>query len=139
MNDKVQFTLTGFTQKGEFRVFTFESAGAKKIRVEHRVQANITLIRKYSIALQDLPLLCRSLLERPETDGIPEGTEETHSLTYTEEEMRLHASNAAIARREAAARKKPPRRPAATNLGSAWRDSRIAPTIGQAEAASNNE
>lgn len=118
MNPTAQFTLTGFKQQGEFRVFTFENAGAKVIRTEYVVRADITLIRKYDIQLQELPLLCRSLLEGPDGPG------ETRSFTYTEEEMRAHSTNIATAKREAAQRKKPPRRPANTNLGAAWRDER---------------
>jgi hypothetical protein len=129
MIEKAQFTLTGFKQHGEFRVFTFENAGAKKTRTEYSVKADITLIRKYAIQLQELPLLCRSLLERPD------GPEETHNFTFTEEEMRVHANNAATARQEAAQRRKPPRRPVNANLGSAWRDSRGVPVPGQAQPA----
>jgi len=118
MTEKMQFTLTGFTQQGEFRVFTFENAGAKNARTEFSVRANLSLIRKYAIQLQELPLLCRSLLERLLSSEV------AHAFTFTEEEMAAHATNAATAKREAAARRKPPRRPANTNLGSAWRDER---------------
>ena len=121
MTDKAQFTLTGFKQQGEFRVFTFENAGVKTARTEFSVRANLTLIRKYAIQLQELPLLCRGLLERPAAND-----EAARAFTYTEEEMAAHATNAAEARRNAALRRKPPRRPPNANAGSAWRDERSA-------------
>jgi hypothetical protein len=129
MTEKSQFTLTGFTQHGEFRVFTFARAEAKNIRVEYSVKADITLIRKYVIQLQELPLLCRSLLERPEDMA------EAHSFTFTEEDMKCHAANAATVRREAAQRRKSPRRPPNTNIGGAWRGNRGLPASAQAQPA----
>jgi hypothetical protein len=126
MNEKISFHLTGFTQHGEFRVFTFENAGVKSARTEFSVRANISLIRKYAIQIQELPLLCRGLLERPAD------VEGTNAFTFTEEQMATHATNAATARREAASRRKPVRRPTNTNLGSAWRDIRIAKSPSQA-------
>lgn len=115
MTEKMQFTLVGFTQVGAFRVFTFENAGAKSARTQFSVRANITLIVKYAIHLQELPLLCRGLLERLS------GPEGILAFTFTEEEMAAHATSAAAVRRDAALRRKPPRRPPNANLGPAWR------------------
>lgn len=109
------FSLTGFSQDMGFRVFSFERVAADRTRTQCTVRADLTLIRAYGIRVQDLPLLCRGLLERNDA-GAPLGT-----LTFTEEEMRLHAVNSAASRDAAALKRKPSRRTTSENTGSAWR------------------
>src|SRR5579863_9440201 len=89
---KMQFFLTGFTQDGEFRVFGFEGVTADRIRIRFTVKADLVLSRRYGIRLQELPLICRGVLEQ-----LPE-SEKEHALTFTEEAMRTHVSNSAAAR-----------------------------------------
>jgi hypothetical protein len=111
----MQFVLTGFTQDMGFRVFAFDRVGDDRVRTAFTVRANLDLIRRYEIRVQELPLLCRSLLERHEE------TPETRTLTFTEENMRHHANDCATAKQAAAAKRRPPRRPPTENLGAAWR------------------
>jgi hypothetical protein len=111
----MQFILTGFTQDREFRVFAFEGIGADRVRVAFTVRADLSLSRTYGIRLQELPLMCRAVLEHRE-----EGEAES-SMTFTEDAMRLHATNSSAARALAAQKKKAPRRPASENNGAAWR------------------
>ncbi|HTW64884.1 MAG TPA: hypothetical protein VME17_09730 [Bryobacteraceae bacterium] len=108
----MQYILTGFTHERGFRVFAFEGVAVGVLRVEFTVRADLDLSRRYGIRLQDLPLICRGILER-RTDA-----EEQHALTFTEDAMRVHANNSAAARDEAA-HKKPARRPVPAN-GAAW-------------------
>ncbi len=108
------YILTGFTHDMGFRVFAFEGVGEDRARTEYRVKADLALIRRYNIRVQELPLLCRALLEQRK-DG-----EEQRTFTYTEADMCLYA-DAATARHEAAQRKKAPRRPPSENAGAAWR------------------
>jgi hypothetical protein len=115
----MQFLLTGFSDDVGFRVFAFQGVAADKTRSPFSVRADIALIRKYGIRVQELPLLCRSLLEL-RNEG-----EQTRAVVFTEEDMRLHAVHAAE-EREAAQRKKPRRQPAtsqegAAQPGSGWR------------------
>ncbi|MEQ1886216.1 MAG: hypothetical protein ABL967_14215 [Bryobacteraceae bacterium] len=132
MPEQVQFTLTGFTQQGVFRVFAFQSPGARSERAEFFVRADLSLIRKYAIALQDLPLLCRRLLQVPAAEAEP------HMLTFTEEEMAAHARNAARIRIEAAARRRPPRKPTKeTSGGTATNGSGGAGPTGSADYDTN--
>jgi len=91
----MQFNLIGFSQDMGFRVFAFEGAATGRVRTEYTVRADLGLIGKYGIRLQELPLLCRGLLERA-----GEG-EQKCTATFTEEEMRLHAHNCAAARNAA--------------------------------------
>jgi hypothetical protein len=111
---KMQFIVRGFSQVSGYRVFTFEGIAAGQPRALYSVRANLALTLRYGIRLQDLPLLCREVLERGH-----EGTD-TRTFAYTEQEMRVHA-DAEAARAEAAKQRKPARRPAAANVGAAWR------------------
>ena len=120
----MQFILTGFTQDREFRVFAFEGIAADRVRTPFTVRADLALSRTYGIRLQELPLMCRAILEHREEGSEERNTE--HALTFTEDAMRLHASNCIAARALAAQKKKAPRRPVtetngtSTN-GAAWR------------------
>jgi hypothetical protein len=111
----MQFILTGFTQEREFRVFAFEGIAADRVRTPFTVRADLALSRTYGIRLQELPLMCRAILEHREE------VEEQNALTFTEDAMRLHASNCVAARALAAQKKKAPRRPTSENNGVAWR------------------
>jgi hypothetical protein len=105
----MQFILTGFTQDTGFRVFAFERIGTDRTRTEFTVRTDLDLIRKYGIRVQELPLLCRGLLERHD-EAEPERT-----WIFTEEEMRTYANNCAAERDEAQKRKS--MRKAALQLG----------------------
>jgi|SRR5665213_2751306 len=120
----MQFILTGFTQDREFRVFAFEGIAADRVRTPYTVRADLALSRTYGIRLQELPLMCRAILERREES--PEESDPQNALTFTEDAMRLHASNCVAARALAAQKKKAPRRPATEingvpTTGAAWR------------------
>ncbi len=101
----MQFILTGFTQETGFRVFAFEGIGAERTRMEFTVKTDLELIRKYGIRVQELPLLCRRLLEREEA------AEQKHNCIFTEQEMRVYANNC-VAERDAEKKQKAMRRAA---------------------------
>ena len=111
----MQFILTGFNQDVGLRVFAFEGIAADRTRTEFRVGVDLALIPRYGIRMQELPLLCRELLDRRGED------EEKRTLTFTEEEMRLYADSCATAREVAAQKRKPSRRPPTDHIGAAWR------------------
>jgi len=108
---KTSFVLTGFTDDVGFRIFAFQTVGADGARLDFTVKADLDLSRKYGILLQELPLLCRGMLER-----LPEGAD-AQTVTFTEERMRLHAEHRA-AEREAGRQRKAPRRPATEQAAS---------------------
>ena len=101
----MQFILTGFTQETGFRVFAFEGIGAQRIRTEFTVKTDLELIRKYGIRVQELPLLCRRLLEREDT------AEQKRTWIFSEQEMRVYA-NTCIAEHDAEKSKKAMRKAA---------------------------
>ncbi|MGA3023984.1 MAG: hypothetical protein ABSF98_04365 [Bryobacteraceae bacterium] len=110
----MNFILTGFTEDTGFRVFAFQGIGANGTRLDYTVKADLGLSRTYGIRLQELPLLCRGMLDR-----LPDGAE-ARSVTFTEEGMRLHADNLA-AQRDAARKRKAPPRPPTEQAATRWR------------------
>ena len=111
----MHFTFMGFSQDTGFRVFAFEGTAPDRTRTECNVRADLALIRIYGIRVQELPLLCRGLLERLGEGG------QSCTVTFTEEEMRLHAHGCAEARDAALQRRKTVRRPPTNHNGSGWR------------------
>jgi hypothetical protein len=108
-NGIVQYTLVGFISDHGFRVFSFDRLGDDRVRTRCTVRADLVLTRAYGIQVQELPLLCRGLLDRCD-----EGPE-IQSFTFAEGDMRVCADERAAVRAEAA-RKKKPRRPAGENV-----------------------
>jgi hypothetical protein len=96
----MQFILTGFTHDLGCRVFEFDRLGEDRLRTKCTVRADLALIRRYGIQIQDLPLLCRGLLDRSDECS------EMPSLTFTEQEMRNCADERTAARELAASKRK---------------------------------
>jgi hypothetical protein len=109
----MQYILKGFTQDTGFRVFAFEGIAVDRTRTAFTVKADLALSRRYGIRMQELPLLCRSVLDRRDDSG------ETRALTFGEEEMCACEKDRAAA--TAAHKRKPPRQPSSQNAGAAWR------------------
>jgi hypothetical protein len=95
---KVRFTLVGFQQDAGVRRYAFQGI-ADGIPANFTVGVDLALMVRFGIHIQDLPLLCRELLER-QLEGVEE-----RSLTLSESEMRMHADQSSTAR-ETASRKK---------------------------------
>jgi hypothetical protein len=110
---KMQFVLDGFSQAQGFRVFTFERVAADRTRTLFTVKTDVAMTQRYGIRLQELPLLCRGLLEQHHED------ETRRAFTYTEEDMCRHA-NCASAKAEEAKQKRD-RRPPPVKAPSVWR------------------
>ena len=99
--NKLNFVLTGFSHDLGFRVFKFDCVDEAQKRTHHTVRADLTLVRKYGIHIQELPLLCRRLLDASEAPG--------PSLTLSETDMIACAEKEAL--RNQAKLRKPWRRP----------------------------
>lgn len=110
----MRFTMMGFDQDAGVRLYAFQG-NADGARTGFTVGVDLALIPRYGIRIQELPLLCRGLLERQGE------SEEKRRFTFTEEQMRVHADTCAAAREVAAQRRKPARRPYPANVGAAWR------------------
>ena len=100
---KMQFTLNGFSQEQDNRVFTFDGVAADHSRLSFTVRIDMSLARRYGIRQQELPLLCRGLLDR-----CHEGAEAGQRIfTYAEDEMCRYSEAATTAREQAARNRKP--------------------------------
>lgn len=108
----MEYVFTGFKQVNAVRQFAFDCVGDDRSHTSMTVRADLTLARKYNILPQELPLLCRRLLQ---SAGVvtPAG-----SITFTEAEMSAFRKAADDV---AAARKPAKRPPPASRLGLAWR------------------
>jgi hypothetical protein len=107
----MEVLLVQFYEANGTRMFVFHCVGAGRSRTTVRVSADVTLARKYDIRLQELPLLCRRLLDTIPEEGLQS------SFTLTEAHM------VAI---QAAARNVPERKPhkrprPSSAVGQAWR------------------
>jgi hypothetical protein len=89
---EMRFILQGFTQDTGFRVFKFEGIAADQTRTGFVVETDLALTRRYGIRLQELPLLCRELLERRDE------AEQARTFIFTEAEMVMHKSSQAAER-----------------------------------------
>ena len=114
---KMQFVLMGYDQDAGVRLYAFQGVIDGR-RTSFTVSVNLALLPSYGIRIQELPLLCRGVLERrvERVEG-----EEKRTLTLTEAEMRVHADSRAAARETADRKRKPARRPPDDNTVSAWR------------------
>ena len=111
----MDFTLTGFRQEREIRHYSFRGTSDDWTHSEFTVAADLSLLRKYGIALQELPLLCLHLLEQ----RTPISSAEV--VIFSEELMREHADHCAALKRAAEERKKP-RKSHTARLGEGWRN-----------------
>ncbi|PYT19255.1 MAG: hypothetical protein DMG59_01035 [Acidobacteria bacterium] len=108
----MEFVLTGFRQDTNIRRYRFEAIAADRTRKEVIVGADLGLIRKYKIPLQELPLLCRRLLE---------GHAEATALMFTETDMLGYANDRAAAAHAAEQKRRAHRAPTSSRVGQAWR------------------
>jgi hypothetical protein len=112
-NAKPQFLLTGFSQSAGIRIYAFEGRVDAQ-PIYYTVAVDLALIPGYGIRIQDLPLLCRELLQQQWDRG------EVSAFVFTEQNMRSHAEELALRRGEAEHRKKQPRQAGSANPGD-WR------------------
>ena len=88
----MQYVLTGFTNDMGFRIFAFDVVGDDRVSTAYSVRADLTLVRRYGIKLQELPLLCRGILEQRIL-----GSHHQSTFTYTEAEMCIYADARTVA------------------------------------------
>ena len=110
----MQFSLTGFSQSANVRLYSFQGVNSDGMHREFTVGVDLNLARQYAISLQELPLLCRKLLEGQPAVG------EVDSLTFSEQEMLGIAERRAEAQREAEQKSKNRQRPPSSNVGRGW-------------------
>ena len=115
MSSVPDFTLIGFSQEGSIRHFAFRCRNDDRSHSDFTVDTDTCLIRRYGISLQELPLLCRRLLEETLL-AIPDS-----ALIFDEDRMRRHADEREASQRIAQEKKRAPRKLKSANRGQAWR------------------
>jgi len=91
----MEFVLTGFRQEANMRRFAFQRVATDHSRTEFTVSADMALIVKHKIPLQELPLLCRALLEDRNDTG------PAKAVIFTENEMLGYVQRRSAAKDEA--------------------------------------
>jgi hypothetical protein len=86
IDQNMDFVLTGFRQDANIRRFAFQRVATDHSRTEFTVSADMTLLVKHKIPLQELPLLCRALLEDQNESGPAKAVifSETDMLVYVQ-------------------------------------------------------
>ena len=97
----MEFVFSGFRHDGNIREFKFIGIATDRTRMAFRVDADLSLLRRHGITLQEAPLLCWRLL-----DGMEEEAR-TPVVTFSEQEMATLASERAAIAKAAALKKRP--------------------------------
>lgn len=90
-NTNMAFILLGFSQEDTVRHFAFERIGADGTRGQFKVDADLRMVKEFNIKVQELPLICRRMLESQPVEM------EAQDLTLTEDNMRLFAEPIVVA------------------------------------------
>lgn len=118
----VEFVLTGFSQENNIRRYTFQALPAGNARPSGNptkrwtVSADLSLMRKHKIPLQELPLLCKRVVEAQGENAQPDD-----SLAFTERDMLGYANDRSAAELAAELKKRARRMPSSSRVGMAWR------------------
>jgi hypothetical protein len=122
----LEFIMTGFKQSLNVRHYSFQIIAGDRTRRDVLVDADLDLMRRHGISIQEMPLLCKHLLETMEDTRIAaaEAKGESKNLNaetaverieFTEQSMVVLAQVRATAKREQELRRKRPVVPARNN------------------------
>ena len=100
----MEYLLDHYQQIAALRVFTFDGVSPDRSRSRFTVSVDTALLGRYTISLQELPLLCRRFLEHQAIAG------GSHTLTFAETDMADLAAQRADAVQAARDRKSNHRR-----------------------------
>ena len=116
----MKFSLVSYEQRNGTRNYTFEVMSSTNVRHRVRVTAELSLLLKHSIPLQDMPLLCVRALGALNLEEVapPE------VLPFTETDMLLHNVARQAALELAASKRKASRKPDADRVDGEWRGHR---------------
>ncbi len=110
----MEFVLVGFKQLDAIRQYSFDAVGQGRSRQHVTIEADLSLIRKYGIPLQELPLLCRHLLESRAT---------VESAVFAESDMEQYAKTRSAELQASMEKRRSHRPPVSNRIGQAWRGS----------------
>jgi hypothetical protein len=95
----MEYLLEHYRQTAALRVFVFDGVSPDRSHSRFTVSVDTALLGRYTIALQELPLLCRRLLQERAIAG------GSHTLTFAETDMARLAAERAEALETARQRK----------------------------------
>ena len=107
----MEFVLAGFRQFDNVRRYYFDAVGEDRSRQQVTVGADLNLIRRYGIPLQELPLLCRRLLE---------GRAKIETIMFTENDMVRYANQRATESKALMEKRRAHRPPVSNRVRQAW-------------------
>jgi hypothetical protein len=96
--------LTGFHQTNGIRYYVYQGQHDDGSSSEFTVGVEVRLLQKHGIGLQELPLLCRRLLEKQNPDA------SLRAVTFAEDLMKEQADQRAALKQAAQDKKKTYRR-----------------------------
>ena len=109
----MNFVYTGFRQDDGVRQYVFQSVTQPPEKFT--VGADLNLVRKHNIPLQELPLLCRRLLEATDEP------QKSPGLVFTEQDMLGYVEKRARVAHDAELKRRRFRVAASPRIGEAWR------------------
>ena len=109
----MHFVFTGFRQNDSVRQYVFQSVTPP--HEELTVGADLNLVRKHNIPLQELPLLCRRLLEATDEP------QKSPGLVFTEQDMLGYVEKRSRIAQETESKRRKFRVAASPRIGEAWR------------------
>ena len=95
----MEYILTSVEQSQNIRLYAFTEIDTSANRAPMTVAVDMSLLRKYAIPLQELPLLCRHYVQQRRGAG------SDSNLTYGEPEMVLYSTRRAESERATQERK----------------------------------
>lgn len=115
----MQFVYMGFRHETSgVRLYSFEGVAAEGVRKAFQVTADMNLLAKHHVRIQEAPMMCLRLLE-----SAAAGQEQPDSLVLTETAIIAHVLAQTAERERAAAKKtRRPFKPAGqTALATGWK------------------
>lgn len=106
----MEFILTGFRQTLSIRHYLFQVIATDRTRHDVSVDADLDLMRRYGISIQEMPLLARRLLEAGEAGVTP-----ADIVIFSEKDMVGHAKTRDEARSAQDLRRRRPVKPPSAN------------------------
>lgn len=113
---RMSFVFRGFQQTNGQRTYTYDGVAADRSRSEFTVLVELAMLRRHKISLQELPLLCRAVLDS-------EAALPCEQRSYAFGEVQMSVQDAHVAAKAEAAqkrRKAAPKRPPAHNPEHVW-------------------
>jgi hypothetical protein len=115
----LEFIMTGFKQSQNVRHYSFQIVAGDRTRRDVTVDADLDLMRRHGISIQEMPLLCKHLLETMEEARLAEPKvvipELGERIVFTEQSMLGLAQLRATAKREQELRRRRPVVPSRTS------------------------